>query len=230
MLKGQALMKIEIDNKKPDSFMEKWPGQYDLFSHFEFIGGIPSVMFLITTIKENGKPNACFHAWSTFAGDGDGYFAILGGLGMGSHTYRNILREKEFCINFISSKHYDAALRTIKQNSDDSDEIAAGGFAAEPAATMRCPRIREAFLCLECRLHSLQDLSGKGYVALVTGRVAHEAVEDGHSSLDKICGPDGFMLNVHSPKDLMTGEGTLSAVATLSPLRIVNEAETEQEE
>ncbi|HQC89168.1 MAG TPA: hypothetical protein PLO54_01685 [Bacilli bacterium] len=45
--------------------------------HFEFVCGIPSALFAIGTYKKNGKPNVCFHAWSAFQGEGDGYYVIL---------------------------------------------------------------------------------------------------------------------------------------------------------
>jgi flavin reductase (DIM6/NTAB) family NADH-FMN oxidoreductase RutF len=200
-----------------------WPGQYELFSHFEFASGIPQVLFLITTRKENGLPNACFHSWSAFSGDSGGFFAVLGGLGMNGHTYQNILRDKEFCVNFISSAYYDACMKTIEHNEEDDDEFVVGGFALEQSKTINAPRIKEAFLSFECTLHSTTDLSGKGIIALVVGQVNLAAVEEGYHTIDKICSADGYMLNVHSPKDPRTGEGNTTAVATLRSVRLINE-------
>lgn len=58
-------MKIEIGDKLPAHFKECWPGQYEVFSHFEYACSIiPHALFAITTLKENGKPNINFHAWS----------------------------------------------------------------------------------------------------------------------------------------------------------------------
>ena len=62
-------MKYEIGTQKPDNLKEYWPGQYDFFSHFEYVSGIPHALFLITTRKENGNANACFASWSCFSGD-----------------------------------------------------------------------------------------------------------------------------------------------------------------
>jgi len=50
-------MKIEIGEKRPENFVQYWEGQYDIFHHFEYACGIPSVLFAITTRKENGKSN-----------------------------------------------------------------------------------------------------------------------------------------------------------------------------
>lgn len=215
-------MKIEIDEKRSENFMEDWPGQYDIFSHLEFACGVPSVMFLITTLKENGKPNACLHAWSTFSGDSGGFFAIMPGLMQSTHTYRNILRDKEFCVNFLSPEYYERCIKTIEQNDDDLDELFVGGFTAEAARTVKPPRIAEAFLSYECTLETASDLSGKGLNAMIIGRVRHAAVDQNHS-ISEICGKDGFAFNVHSPKEPATGKGSQSAVAQLRAVKLINE-------
>lgn len=215
--------KIEIGKQKPEMLKELWPGQYEVFSHFEYVSGVPQVLFLVTTLKANGKPNVCFHSWSSFYGDVGGYYAVMGGMAMYTHTYQNILREKEFCIGFISPEYYDGCIKTISENSEDADEFEVGGFTIEPSRTVKCPRIKEAFLSFECTLQSATDLSGKGICALVVGQVQLAAVEENNHELGKICGKDGFMFNVHSPKSAVSGEGQTTAVAILDPVRIMNE-------
>jgi len=214
-LKGTRLMKIEITENRPENFIEDWAGQYDIFSHMEFACGVPSPMFLITTRKENGKPNACFQAWSSFAGDSGGFFAVMQGLMQSTHTYKNILREKEFCLNFVRPEYYDSCIKTIAVNEEEEDEIASGGFTSEPCITIKAPRIREAFLSMECTLESMTDLSGKGQTVMVIGRVRHASVEEGHNTVENICSPNAFMFNVHSPKDPQTGYGSTSSVGIL---------------
>ena len=81
-------MKLELGEQKPEYFKTYWPGQYELFSHFEYACGIPSVLFAITTLKPNGKPNVCFNGWSSFAGDGSGYHVIMPGLSRQGHTFK----------------------------------------------------------------------------------------------------------------------------------------------
>ncbi len=213
--KGIGRMKYEIGTKKPDNLKEYWPGQYDFFSHFEYISGIPHALFLITTRKENGFPNACFHSWSGFSGDSGGFFAVMPGLMQHTHTFRNIVRDKEFCINFLSPGFYEACQKTIHGNSYDVDELAAAGFNPEPAQTVHAPRIKEAFLTYECRLDSVTDLSGKGISAMIVGRVLHAAIDENHRDIEAVCGDNGFMFYIHAPKDLRTGEGEKGAIAQL---------------
>ena len=51
-------MKIEIGTDFPKYFKPLYPEEFDLFSHFEVTAGIPTVLFAITTWKENG-PAKC---------------------------------------------------------------------------------------------------------------------------------------------------------------------------
>ena len=48
-------MKIEIEKDFPQYFKPSYPEEFELFSHFEVTAGIPTVLFAITTWKENGK-------------------------------------------------------------------------------------------------------------------------------------------------------------------------------
>ena len=121
-------MKIEIEKDFPQYFKPSYPEEFELFSHFEVSAGIPTVLFAITTWKENGKPNVCFHSWSCFHGDKTAFFAVMGNLYQHTHTYANIKREKCFCINFLPISYYDKLVDTIKHNDMETDEFAVGHF------------------------------------------------------------------------------------------------------
>ena len=54
-------MKIRIGKERPVHFREEYPGQFEIVSHMECAAGVPQVLFAITTWKQNGKPNVCFH-------------------------------------------------------------------------------------------------------------------------------------------------------------------------
>jgi flavin reductase (DIM6/NTAB) family NADH-FMN oxidoreductase RutF len=212
-------MKIEISDVKPENFVERWPGEFNIFSHFEMALGIPHTLFLITTLKENGKPNACFQSWSSFTGDCGGYFAVTPVM-QHTHTYRNILRDREFCINFISERYFGACYETIFNNADEVDEIAAGGFTAEAAVQVRAPRIKEAFMSLECRLQSESDLSGQGINSLLIGRVLCAAVEEEYlNGADKKYGQDGFMYYLYDLYNYKNGDQGERKIASLNVLR-----------
>ena len=211
-------MKNEIGIEKPDNLKEYWQGQYDIFSHYEYISGVPHALFLITTKKENGKSNACYHSWSAFSGDSGGFFAVLTGLMQHTHTYKNILREKEFCVNFLSADYDEHCAKTIKNNGDEADEIEAAGLTYENAQIISAPRIKEAFLAFECRLEATADLSGKGISAMIAGRVVNAAINSTHTDIESIC--NNFTYYIHAPKDPATGEGEVEAHAKLQAYQL----------
>ena len=213
-------MKLQVGTERPGHFQPGYPEQWDIVSHLECAAGIPQALFAITTRKENGRPNVCFHSWSCFHGDKTAFFAVLGGLFQHTHTYANILREGVFCLNFLPLSAYEGLCKTILYNQEDLDEIQAGGFTLEPAATMDAPCILESFLQLECTLEEAKDLSGAGITAMVTGRVQQVRVEEAYArELDRRYGPAGFMLLASAPQNLQTGQASPSRILTLNVAR-----------
>lgn len=213
-------MKLQVGTERPGHFQPGYPEQWDIVSHLECAAGIPQALFAITTCKENGQPNVCFHSWSCFHGDKTAFFAVLGGLFQHTHTYANILREGVFCLNFLPLSAYEGLCKTILYNQEDLDEIQAGGFTLEPAATLDVPCIRESFLQLECTLEEAKDLSGAGITAMVTGRVRQVRVEEAYAKeLDRRYGPAGFMLLASAPQNLQTGQASPSRILTLNIAR-----------
>lgn len=208
-------MKIEIGIERPACFQPAYPEEFDLFSHLELAAAIPQVLFAVTTWKENGKPNICFHSWSCFHGDRTAFFAVLGNLYQHTHTYANIKRTRGFAINFLPVHYYDALIETIRQNELDADEFSAGGFTLENARTISAPIIQESFLTLECSLKSMEDLSGAGITAMVVDQVRHCWI-DSDLSPESRCGKAGYMLLMPGAQNLSTGEPNPSIIASLT--------------
>jgi flavin reductase (DIM6/NTAB) family NADH-FMN oxidoreductase RutF len=212
-------MKIEIGRERPEFFQESWPGEFDHFSHFEGGAAVPGVLSLITTLKGNGRNNACFFAGASFMGDKDNYYAVLPGMG-GGHTYANIMREKEFCVNFISSEYYAACEKTIANNEEGDDEITAGGFTAEPAKMIKAPWIGESFVSFECKLVTAYDIAGNGKYIICIGEVLLARVGENYHLPDHICGNSGFMFSINAAANPLTGERMPFAAAYLTQFKI----------
>ncbi len=211
------LMKIEIGKDFPRYFTPLYQEEFELFSHFETAAGIPTVLFAITTWKENGKPNVCFHAWSCFHGDKTAFFAVMGNLYQHTHTYANIQQERCFCINFLPMSYYDDLINTINQNDYEVDEFAIGSFTLSDAKTIHAPVIQEAFINMECTLKEIQDLSGAGITAMIIGQVQHISVEKEYAQgYEQRYGKEGFMMLIPGPQNLATGEPNQSAIATIN--------------
>lgn len=212
-------MKIEIGDKKPDNFKERWPGEFTIMSHFEMALGIPHLLFLVTTLKENGQPNVCFNSWSSFSGDSGGYYVIMP-ICKHTHTYSNILRNKEFCINFLSVNYYADCYKTVFDNTYDDDEISVGGFTPEPSKNIKTPRIKEAFLSLECTFESETDLSQKGISTIIIGKVSLASIEEKYINGDEQkYGKNGFMFYLNNLKNFEVGNDGEREVACLSILQ-----------
>lgn len=213
-------MKIEI-SRKPDCLKapSEWPEQYNIVSWVEFVTAIPQAISVITTFKENGLPNACPQAWTMYAGDGGGYYVIFSLLKR-AHTYKNILRGKEFVVNFPSSDEFRKCMDTIKNNELDVDEITASGLTVEAAKKVNAPRIKECFLNMECKLGWHKPLHSGSLWHVFAGEVVHVAIDSGRSKFNRNgrYGDNGYIYNIHSPTDPATGEQEPSRVGKIEPM------------
>lgn len=215
------MMSFEHDNDKPEYFKESWPGKWRVFSWLEFVCAIPHVLFMVTTLKENGLPNAAFQSWSSFTGEGNDYFVIMSGVMKHTHTYKNIKRDKEFCINFLSKAYLENCLRSIRKNGFDSNEIISAGFTAEDSKAIKVPRIKESFLKLECEYKWEKELIPDSHNITICGKVKHVSVSEAFAKAltkDRY-GKESFMFNLHEPTNPFTGDSYGSGVGVIEFVR-----------
>lgn len=170
-------MKHEIQVDTPENLEEIWPGSYDLFSWLEYVVNIPHPIFLITTSKANGAPNACLHSWGFLVGDRGNYTSILGVLDY-YHTYENIIREGEWCLNYPSVDDYEKCFQTIHVNEAGNDEITEAGLTVEPAKFVKAPRIAECPINIECQLEWHRPLYEGNQWHIMAGRIVHAAMDE----------------------------------------------------
>lgn len=201
-------MLYEHNTVKPEHISENWPGKWKIFSWMEFVCAIPHVMFLVTTMKDNGQANVGFQSWSHFTGEGNDYFVIMSGLMKHTHTYQNISREKEFCINFVGEDYLEHCWRSIHEHDYDTDEILASGLTAEPSATIQAPRITESFLKMECEYVWEKELLENSTNMTICGKLKYLSVDDAfvQAATSKKYTDNTFMFNLHNPINPRTGE------------------------
>ena len=180
-------------------------------SWYDFVVGMPSLVFLVTGWKSNGKENACLQSWASFVGGGpDNYICILSKVNKSGHMYKS-LKETMVCVlNFPSNDIYDRCIKTIGNNGFDTDEITVSGLTAEKSFKVNAPRIKECFLNIECEYlweHELYEGSGEVTIAL---RSVHVCMDDEHFDQSKLgrYGKDGFLFQVDRPINPETGEVT----------------------
>jgi flavin reductase (DIM6/NTAB) family NADH-FMN oxidoreductase RutF len=209
-------MKHEISVEKPSYVEAVWPGKYRLFSWLEYAVNIPYPAFLVTTFKENGKPNACFHSWGCFAGDGGGYCSALVVLET-FHTYGNVLRSGEWCINLPAADQQEQCMKTIENNGFENDEIVDSGFSIEPSRVIRAPRIAECLINLECKLEWNRPLFEGSRWHVFAERVLHVAMDDAAFALEpqKRIQTLSTMYSLRSTLNPLTGETGPSSLPVL---------------
>ena len=214
-------MNFEHNQKKPESFHEDWEGQFDVLPWMAYVSAIPHAIYIVTTLKEDGIPNAALEGWSSFTGEGDNFFVIMSGIMKTSHTYRNIRRDKEFCVNFLSADYLDNFKKSISENSDDIDEIKNSGFSSEKSLSIKVPRIKESFLKLECSFEWEKELIPNSTNITICGRVKHISVDQefASSKVTERYSRNSFVFHLMAMKDSYTGERIIGGIGEIKVLK-----------
>ena len=139
-------MKIDIPVNPPEEL--DFPGYIGWF-HSNIL--IPYPLYIITTVDENGIPNAQPNCWGLPFGDKFGQFFIFYDWAS-HHTIQNVIVTKEFVVNVPSEDKVRQAMKTVKDYPQGTDEIAASGLTAIPSTVVSVPRIKECKAHFECRL------------------------------------------------------------------------------
>lgn len=171
------------------------------FSWMDFVTAIPAPLFVVTSYKSNGRPNACLQSWACFNGGPHGFYAVLSSVNQTGHLYQTLKETGEAVLNFPSADIYDKCLRTISNNEFDTDEITAAGLRAEQAAVVNAPRIQECFMNLECRYLWEREIAEDSGQVLVCLEVVNICAEEDHldETLQGRYGETGYLYNVHYP-------------------------------
>ncbi len=206
---------------KPDTISEQFCKVCGGFSWYDFVTAMPSLVFVVTGWKSNGKENACLQSWSTFVGGGtDDFVCIMGKVNKGGHMYQSLKETGACVLNFPSIDIYDRCIKTIGNNQFDTDEITACGLTAESAVKVNAPRIKECFLNIECEFlweHELFDGSYDMTVALKAVNICMDSDRYDQSKFGRY-GKTGYLYQIDQPVNPETGERTSSICAgTLEP-------------
>lgn len=196
------------------------------FSWMDFVTAIPSPLFVVTSYKSNGKPNACMQSWTCFNGNSKGFYAILSGVNKSGHMYNTIKETGECVLNFPSADVYDCCLNTVANNQWDTDEITISGLTAEPATLVKAPRIKECFLSLECRYAWERSIAEESDQTVLCLEVVNVCMDEEHLNEKGKgrYGEGGFLYNVHHPVDPETFNGKAhDYIAVLQKIRDMGE-------
>jgi flavin reductase (DIM6/NTAB) family NADH-FMN oxidoreductase RutF len=170
-------MKHFFSREKPDCLVEDWPGKFDTFSWLEFGITVPNPIFIVTSLKEGNIPNANLQSWGLLLGEGK-YNHFLLALLKHQHTYSNILRTKEWCVNYISKEFIDQSFETIQKNDVNTDEISSSGFTMGKSKIIKSPFIEESKVCLECELSWEKSVIEDSKWSLLCGKIVNIIIDD----------------------------------------------------
>ena len=211
-------MKREYKNVPPSMETMETYG----FSWIDFVTAIPSPLFVVTSYKSNGKPNACLWSWSCFNSE----LAILSGINKANHLYQTVKELGEVVLNFPSADIYSLCQQTILNNGFDDDEITMSGLTAEPASIVNAPRIKECFLNLEARFLWEHEMMEGSDHALLCFKILSVCIDEKHldETVQGRYGESGYLYNVHYPVNPETFKGTASDyIAILQKYRNMGE-------
>ena len=91
-------------------------------------------------------------------------------------TAKNILTQKEFCLNFITKKMAEGVTISAADFPSDISEMDYNGFTLVNSEKIKVPRIKESPASIECRLvRAIQDL---GPFTLIIGEVLLYHIND----------------------------------------------------
>lgn len=171
------------------------------FSWMEFVTAIPSPLFVVTSYKSNGKPNACLQSWRTFTGGEHGYYAILSAVSKQGHLYGTLHERGEAVLNFMSADIYNKCIATVSNNDFDRDEITDSGLTVEKATFVNAPQIRECFMNLECHYMWEKEIVPDDDHVIVCMQIVNISIDE--EKLDEAAqgryGDNGFLYNIHHP-------------------------------
>ena len=173
-------MKIDLPVIPPTDIQQGWDGQFRLFSWYNFVLNIPTTVFIVTTRKENGLPNAQLNAWGMLLGSGREPTFMLQRMD-NSNTLRLIRATQEFVVNFPSYDLKKRFMKTTIHYPREVDEITASGLTPEPCQVVSAPRVKECYAHYECVLDWFKEVETDAPVnTLVVGSVVHATVEEEH--------------------------------------------------
>ena len=169
----------------------------DFKDNYKFLIGsiLPRPIAVISTLNEDGSNNVAPFSFFTAISASPMIIAfspmIRSSTGEIKDTPRNILREKEFVVNFVSQDIVEKVNLTSKELAYGEDEFSVSGLTPLNSETIKARRIKESLIHFECiyRDHlSYGDQPGCGQI--ITGEVkkvhVSEAIyQDGRIDTDK---------------------------------------------
>ena len=151
---------------------------------------VPRPIALVSTLDANGTVNAAPYSFFNLIGSNPPTVVLGVGNknpGTAKDTRANIERTGEFVVNLVHYALADAMNLCAIEFPEGDSELPHAGLTPAASARLSAPRLAEARVALECRLHSVVDV---GDNKIVLGQVVFLHIADEFV--------DGEKLHVHA--------------------------------
>ncbi|MEW9671063.1 flavin reductase family protein [Ammoniphilus sp. 3BR4] len=146
------------------------------------IGGVlPRPIAFITTVGDQGVVNAAPFSFFNVVSTNPPMISVAVMRKPGGDqkdTARNIIASKEFVINVVDEKNVAKVNETSCDYPPEISEVKEAGLTTSPSHAIGVPRIAEARLHYECRLHQHLELGNGPNSDLIIGEIVHIHVDD----------------------------------------------------
>jgi flavin reductase (DIM6/NTAB) family NADH-FMN oxidoreductase RutF len=93
-----------------------------------------------------------------------------------THTYQNVIHNKEFVINILGKEHLDQVLRCGTRYQEGLDKLQQVGLHSYSSRIIDSPRVKEAKAWIECRV--LEEKKFGDHVAVFAEVITSEIRDD----------------------------------------------------
>lgn len=143
---------------------------------------VPRPIAFVSTLSADGVANLAPFSFFTAVSAAPpviGFSPMIGMDGRRKDSINNAEATGEFVVNVVSEDFGPAMVQTSADVAPDVDEFALAGFTPAPSACVRPPRVAEARIAMECRLHEIVTVgSGPMSGSFVMGEVLRFYVDD----------------------------------------------------
>ena len=139
---------------------------------------VPRPIAWVSTLSPDGVVNLAPFSFFNAIGSEPPYLMVSVGLndrGEAKDTAKNIASSGEFVVNMVTEDLFEAMNISAADYPPDHSELQAAQLQTAPCVHIRTPRVAQAQVSFECKLHSAQEL---GKNTLFIGEVVMFHVAD----------------------------------------------------
>ena len=156
------------------------PSQHSKADNYKLLSNliVPRPIAWVSSVSENGGVNLAPFSFFNAVSAAPMYvmFSVMQNeSGVPKDTERNVRARQEFVVNLVTEELFDAMNLSAADFPPDISEVEVAGLHVAPSVKIATPRITEAKVSLECRLHSEQKL---GNYTMFIGEVVMFHVAD----------------------------------------------------